>query len=107
MNCFFRCAMAPILGFSATLGWAQGSQPVTTESRPLVLAMSSTLALSPSSRPALSAYNPPEQKAPEYKLAAGDAIKVQVYQNPDLTLETRVSETGTISFPLVGSVEVG
>lgn len=45
--------------------------------------------------------------APEYKLAAGDAIKVQVYQNPDLTLEARVSEAGTISYPLVGSVPVG
>jgi polysaccharide biosynthesis/export protein len=49
------------------------------------------------------------QKAapPEYKLAAGDAIKVQVYQNPDLTLEARVSESGAISYPLVGSVPVG
>lgn len=44
---------------------------------------------------------------PEYKLAAGDAIKVQVYQNPDLTLEARVSESGTISYPMVGAVPVG
>jgi polysaccharide export outer membrane protein len=44
---------------------------------------------------------------PEYRLAPGDAIKVQVYQNPDLTLEARVSESGTISYPLVGSVAVG
>lgn len=44
---------------------------------------------------------------PEYKLAAGDAIKVQVYQNPDLTLEARVSENGTISYPMVGGVPVG
>lgn len=44
---------------------------------------------------------------PEYKLAAGDAIKVQVFQNPDLTLEARVSESGTISYPMVGSVQIG
>lgn len=44
---------------------------------------------------------------PDYKLAAGDSIKVQVYQNPDLTLEARVSENGTISYPLVGSVNIG
>ena len=43
----------------------------------------------------------------DYKLAAGDTIKVQVYQNPDLTTEARVSESGTISYPLVGSVNVG
>jgi polysaccharide export outer membrane protein len=43
----------------------------------------------------------------DYKLGAGDTIKVQVYQNPDLTMEARVSESGTISYPLVGSVNVG
>jgi polysaccharide export outer membrane protein len=64
----------------------------------LVLAVCATLA---------SAQNGKPSTAPEYKLAAGDAIKVQVYQNPDLTLEARVSESGTISYPLVGSVPVG
>lgn len=44
---------------------------------------------------------------PDYKLAAGDSIKVQVYQSPDLTVEARVSEDGTISYPLVGSVHIG
>jgi polysaccharide export outer membrane protein len=28
---------------------------------------------------------------PDYPLGAGDAIRVQVFQNPDLTIETRVS----------------
>src|SRR5512133_1307610 len=43
----------------------------------------------------------------EYKLGPGDAIKVQVYQNPDLTVEARVSENGSISYPLIGAVPVG
>jgi polysaccharide export outer membrane protein len=30
-----------------------------------------------------------------------------VFQNADLTLETRVSETGTITYPLIGTVQVG
>jgi len=34
-------------------------------------------------------------------------IKVSVYQNADLTLETRISELGQISFPLIGTVTVG
>jgi polysaccharide export outer membrane protein len=42
-----------------------------------------------------------------YRLAAGDAIRILVYQNPDMTLETRVSEDGTINYPLVGTVTVG
>ncbi len=43
----------------------------------------------------------------DYKLAAGDTIRVQVYQNPDLSMEARVSESGTISYPLVGSLNLG
>jgi polysaccharide export outer membrane protein len=40
-------------------------------------------------------------------LGSGDVLKVSVYGNPDLALETRVSEDGNISFPLVGQVAVG
>jgi polysaccharide biosynthesis/export protein len=43
----------------------------------------------------------------EYPLGAGDAIRIQVFQNPDLTIETRVSENGSISYPLIGAVELG
>jgi polysaccharide biosynthesis/export protein len=43
----------------------------------------------------------------EYKLGAGDSIRVVVFQNPDLTVESRVSESGTISYPLIGTVNIG
>ena len=43
----------------------------------------------------------------DYRLGAGDAIGVQVYQSPDLTVDARVSESGLISYPLVGSVQLG
>lgn len=43
----------------------------------------------------------------DYTLASGDAIRVLVFQNPDLTLDTRVNESGTITYPLIGSVKVG
>jgi polysaccharide export outer membrane protein len=42
----------------------------------------------------------------EYLLTPGDVIKVTVFKNPDLSLDARVSESGAISFPLVGSVPV-
>jgi len=45
--------------------------------------------------------------SPEYTLGPGDVLRVSVFQNPDLTLETRVSENGSISYPLVGGVQVG
>jgi polysaccharide export outer membrane protein len=40
-------------------------------------------------------------------LGSGDLLKISVYGNPDLALETRVSESGTITFPLIGEVPVG
>jgi len=46
-------------------------------------------------------------KPVEYQLGAGDTIKIVVFQNPDLTVEARVTENGTISFPLIGEVKVG
>ena len=48
-----------------------------------------------------------QDKFNDYQLAAGDVIRIQVFQNPDLTLESRVSESGTITFPLVGTVKIG
>ena len=46
-------------------------------------------------------------ESPDYPLGPGDILRIQVFQNPDLTTETRVSESGSITFPLVGAVEVG
>ena len=40
-------------------------------------------------------------------IGPGDTIKVSVYNNPDLTLETRVSESGNITYPLIGEVKIG
>jgi polysaccharide biosynthesis/export protein len=43
----------------------------------------------------------------EYRLGTGDVVRITVFQNPDLTTETRISETGSISFPLINSVRIG
>jgi polysaccharide export outer membrane protein len=42
----------------------------------------------------------------DYLLGTGDMLRISVYSNPDLSLETRVDERGMISFPLVGDVKV-
>lgn len=47
------------------------------------------------------------QTATDYPLSPGDSIRIQVFQNPDLALETRLSETGIITFPLIGIVRLG
>ncbi len=43
----------------------------------------------------------------EYRLGAGDVLRINVYQNPDLTLEARLTESGFISYPLLGAVQLG
>lgn len=56
---------------------------------------------------ALSAGAQDRPAQPEYQVGAGDAIRITVFQNPDLTVETRVTENGTISYPLIGLVKIG
>jgi polysaccharide export outer membrane protein len=43
----------------------------------------------------------------EYVVAAGDVLRINVFQNLELSIETRVSEAGTISYPLLGTVRLG
>ncbi|MEG1054568.1 MAG: polysaccharide biosynthesis/export family protein, partial [Janthinobacterium sp.] len=45
--------------------------------------------------------------AADVLLGAGDVVRISVYGSPDLALETRVSEAGEITFPLVGAVAIG
>lgn len=47
------------------------------------------------------------QATQDYLLGPGDVIKISVFQNPDLSLQTRVSENGTITYPLIGTVQIG
>jgi polysaccharide export outer membrane protein len=42
-----------------------------------------------------------------YFLGTGDLVHITVFQQPDMTTDARVAETGTITFPLIGSVDVG
>jgi polysaccharide export outer membrane protein len=43
-------------------------------------------------------------KAAEHVLGAADVIRVTVFQNPELSVETRISEQGVVSYPLLGNV---
>jgi polysaccharide export outer membrane protein len=57
--------------------------------------------------PEASSSAQPPAAMQDYVLGPGDVIKISVFQNPDLLLETRVSENGTITYPLIGTVPVG
>jgi polysaccharide export outer membrane protein len=54
---------------------------------------------------ALPGFSQTNEKS-DGKLGAGDAIRVTVFQQPDLTTEARVTEKGTIPMPLLGEVKI-
>jgi polysaccharide biosynthesis/export protein len=44
--------------------------------------------------------------AAQYRLSLGDTVRITVFQNADLSLETRITEGGSISYPLLGTVSL-
>jgi polysaccharide export outer membrane protein len=54
-----------------------------------------------------TAAAPSAAAANEYRLGSGDVVRISVFQNPDLTLETRITEAGLVSYPLLGSIRLG
>jgi polysaccharide biosynthesis/export protein len=56
---------------------------------------------------ATTAAAPADTAQRDYVLGAGDVVRINVFQNPDLSLEARVSEGGSISYPLLGVVRLG
>jgi len=45
-------------------------------------------------------------KAEDYRLGAGDLLKIVVFDHEELSVDARVSQSGNITFPLVGQVPV-
>ena len=82
---------------------------LSRRARTLAMALGSALLLAaaPASHAqAASAANALDAAA-EYRLGAGDVIRISVYQSQDLSIETRLSENGVISYPLLGAVRLG
>ncbi|WP_426146775.1 polysaccharide export protein EpsE [Polaromonas sp. DSR2-3-2] len=86
MNIFIRSLASVFFFLFALTAFSQSSQP------------------SPAGGAAVAAAAQTQQ---DYRLGAGDSIGVQVYQSPDLSVDARVSETGVISYPLVGTLQLG
>ena len=73
----------------------------------IVSAFTALLLAGGASAQAVSSAKPAVAAPAEYMLGSGDVLRVLVFQNPDLTLETRVTETGLVSYPLLGNVRLG
>ena len=73
--------------------------------RRLFAAAFGVLVLAATVPPALA--QTPAASPADYRLGSGDVVRITVFQNPDLSLETRVSESGIVSYPLLGPIKIG
>ena len=95
-NSISRRARAAAVGAGVLLGAATLVSPATAQisAAPPVVPVASVVPVAP--------------VAPvEYRLGAGDGLRISVFQSPDLTLETRLTEAGIISYPLLGNLRLG
>ena len=71
------------------------------------LALSAEKAIEPIA-PESSKSNPasPSSAPSDYRLRPLDLVDIRVFQEDDLTMTNKVSQAGTLTFPLIGSVKV-
>lgn len=104
LKSMIRYFLTAVLCVSAAPMFAQTAPPSPSQSAPPPLQAAATAGTATSAAAPAAPAVPNNQ---DYRLGAGDAIGVQVYQSPDLSIDARVSESGVISYPLVGSVQLG
>ncbi len=85
-----------------TAGFAQAPQAARVTP---VAAKSTPAAMPPQPIAAMPAAAQPSEFKLE-SLGMGDMVRISVFRNPELTTEARVSERGTIMFPLIGELPV-
>jgi polysaccharide export outer membrane protein len=66
----------------------------------------STMLLASALTPLRASPAAPAQASSDYQLQPGDMVHVQVFQEPDLDRELRVSQEGQIALPMIGQVDV-
>jgi polysaccharide export outer membrane protein len=79
------------------------AQPVATVK---VTSPPSVAAIAPAAQPAVQPAELQPASNQLESLGMGDMVRVTVFRNPDLTTEARVTERGTILFPMIGEVAV-
>lgn len=102
----WRTALAAGLLVLPAVAMAQtaAQNPVQSPAAPTSVTPSTPIRAVPLPATAVGA---PAPSGIDFPLAPGDTIRIQVFQNPDLTLETRVSDSGNVSYPLVGTLRLG
>jgi polysaccharide biosynthesis/export protein len=109
MNLLIRSSFMALVFWIGGSAHAQGDA-ASSPSAPLAPSTSSQALATPTTPSSVAQAAAAPSNSPvtaDYRLGPGDAIGVQVYQSPDLSVDARVSESGVISYPLVGSLQIG
>ena len=99
----------PIIICIAALIAASGTATAAPTVASLTVATKSAAYTPPAAPAPKSAATVSEPQPADLRLEAlgmGDMLRVSVFRNPELTTEARVSERGTILFPMIGEVSV-
>ncbi len=80
--------------------------PVASPTGPVGQRAAMPFATSSTARPPTSEAPPPYGSAGLYLLAPQDVVEVKVFQEDDLLTDARITQEGTIKFPLIGSVRI-
>jgi polysaccharide export outer membrane protein len=106
-------ALGLLLAFAAASGAALATEsPSMAAARHAASTPQSRAALTPRAEPApmpgAQAVQPAAQQHANVleSVGVGDMVRVSVFRHPDLVAETRVTDQGTIFFPLIGEVQV-
>ncbi|HEU4708775.1 MAG TPA: polysaccharide export protein EpsE [Methylophilaceae bacterium] len=92
---FLNAGLAALLSVAATHSYAENQKVAVADQAAQI-------------QPADPTMSTPDADNPKnYTLGPGDEIRISVFQNPDLSLDTRVNENGNITYPLIGEVDVG
>jgi polysaccharide export outer membrane protein len=99
------CFMALTVVTTASLALAQAAAPTSGNGKPLPPV--STVG-SPSSPSAPSPSTPSSSTAPalpnDYRLAAGDKLRVEVYKDTQLSQSLQIRPDGKVTLPLIGDI---
>jgi polysaccharide export outer membrane protein len=95
----------PLVTLALSLGWSAGAQQVGAKAK-LVPATDSkeTVPATPESKPE-SDVKPLELK-PDYVVGEGDALHIDVWQEPEVSQNVVVRPDGKVSLPLVNEIKV-
>jgi polysaccharide export outer membrane protein len=97
----------PCVGLLASMGWAQATQQDSGVSPgtvfPEVQGVSTT---NPAGAAEMKPQTAVEKGDPNIRLGQGDLIEISVYDVPELSTKTRVSNAGEIYLPLINYVHV-